>query len=709
MNSNRLRSDEVVPRPFKDFENREPPRPILKPAPASHEPRYEEFLGMTAVMASASMRRLISITGRVGRTASPVLISGESGTGKELIARAVHHFSPRPAGPFVNVNCAALPEYLMESELFGYEKGAFSGAEGLKPGLFETAAGGTLFLDEITELDSRMQAKLLRVLDGHSYFRLGGSRKVTDDVRMVAATSLNMEAAVQEGKFRIDLFHRLDAFHLRVPPLRERTEDIAPLAAWFLRDTGLSLRRPRSAFARKIRLARQCPRTQECPEQGGPVRLRPRDRAGRSADGDLSRPDRIPAGRIFARRAGTTDHLPGAGADRRPSAKSRGIAGHFAPHADPEAQSLSLAGPCEAAPPVRGRRPRQFAGFRNRKFAGFRNCMTAESIQTSGSPTPGLTRGDATPGETMHLLAPPAYLPRPPRTFDQLDIPENMLLDLTLRHVSLRGVATMCLLADLLKLSLDLTEAIFRRLNDQHCLDVQRSSGDDYVFSLSPSGRRLAAERANTSRYAGPAPVSLESWKTAVRAQVASVRATRDRLRAAFSDIVVSDPLLDALGPALISQRSIFLYGPSGTGKTTIAERLARAFEDAVVVPYAIEADGQIITMADPAVHEIVTFGDLDVDARWMVCRRPFVAVGGELMPAMLDLDRDDSTGTISAPLQMKANNGILLIDDLGRQRIPPRDLLNRWIVPPTGASISSRSAAPEVRNSVRASGRLLD
>ncbi len=241
MNSNRLRSDEVVPRPFKDFENREPPRPILKPAPASHEPRYEEFLGMTAVMASASMRRLISITGRVGRTASPVLISGESGTGKELIARAVHHFSPRPAGPFVDVNCAALPEYLMESELFGYEKGAFSGAEGLKPGLFETAAGGTLFLDEITELDSRMQAKLLRVLDGHSYFRLGGSRKVTDDVRMVAATSLNMEAAVQEGKFRIDLFHRLDAFHLRVPPLRERTEDIAPLAAWFLRDTGLSL------------------------------------------------------------------------------------------------------------------------------------------------------------------------------------------------------------------------------------------------------------------------------------------------------------------------------------------------------------------------------------------------------------------------------------------------------------------------------------
>ncbi len=298
--------------------------------------------------------------------------------------------------------------------------------------------------------------------------------------------------------------------------------------------------------------------------------------------------------------------------------------------------------------------------------------MTAETI-----PTPAVATGEA-----PHQLAPPASLPAPPRTFDELDIPESMLLDLTLRHVSLRGVATIHLLADLLKLPLELTEAVFRRLNDRHYLDVQRTSGDDYVFSLSPAGRKMAAERATTSRYSGPAPVSLESWRTAVRAQAAGVRVTRSRLRAAFSDIVLSDQLLDALGTALISQRSIFLYGPSGTGKTTIAERLARAFEDAVVVPYAIEADGQIITMADPAVHEILAFEEVDIDPRWMVCRRPFVAAGGELLPAMLDLERDESTGTISAPLQMKANNGILLIDDLGRQRIPPRDLLNRWIVP---------------------------
>src|SRR3954467_13111784 len=148
---------------------------------------------MRTVIASPSMRRLVSLASRVGRPSSAVLITGESGTGKELIARAVHHYSNRAGKPFIDVNCAALPEHLMESELFGYEKGAFSGAECMKPGLFETAHTGTLFLDEIGELDSRMQAKLLRVLDGQAYFRLGGSRKVTVDVRVVAATNLSLD------------------------------------------------------------------------------------------------------------------------------------------------------------------------------------------------------------------------------------------------------------------------------------------------------------------------------------------------------------------------------------------------------------------------------------------------------------------------------------------------------------------------------------
>ncbi len=205
------------------------------------EPICEEFLGMPAIVASPSMHRLMTLVRRAAPTNLPVLISGESGTGKEIVARAVHHFSSRVGRPFVDINCAALPEHLMESELFGYEKGAFSGAENLKPGLFETAHMGTLFLDEIGELDSRMQAKLLRALDGQAWFRLGGSRKVAADVRIIAATNLNLEDAVRSGKFRRDLFHRLDAFHLRVPPLRERMEDVGPLARWFLRDTGLSV------------------------------------------------------------------------------------------------------------------------------------------------------------------------------------------------------------------------------------------------------------------------------------------------------------------------------------------------------------------------------------------------------------------------------------------------------------------------------------
>ena len=237
-----------------------------------------------------------------------------------------------------------------------------------------------------------------------------------------------------------------------------------------------------------------------------------------------------------------------------------------------------------------------------------------------------------------------------------------------------------------MKLPLELTEGLFRRMNEQKYLDVRRMSGDDYVFSLSPVGTKLAAERAAAFRYTGPAPVSLRAWTAAVRAQVARVDVTREKLRRAFSDIVVDDKLLDALGPALISQNSIFLYGPSGTGKTTIAERLMRVFEDAIVVPWAVEVDGQIITVADPTVHQRVDFPQLrigrDLDPRWIVCKRPFLAVGGELVTSMLDLCRDEISGCLSAPLQMKANNGVLLIDDFGRQMCSPRDLLNRWIVP---------------------------
>ena len=196
------------------------------------------FLGMTAVIASEPMCRLMHLVERVARAATTVLITGESGSGKELVARALHHFSARHHRPWVDVSCAALPEHLLESELFGYEKGAFSGADRPKPGLFELAHQGTLFLDEIGELEPKMQVKLLRVLDGVPYYRLGGVKKISVDVRVVAATNQNLEAAISEGRFRSDLYHRLTEFVLQVPPLRERIADIAPLAHHFLAACG---------------------------------------------------------------------------------------------------------------------------------------------------------------------------------------------------------------------------------------------------------------------------------------------------------------------------------------------------------------------------------------------------------------------------------------------------------------------------------------
>jgi two-component system response regulator AtoC len=196
------------------------------------------------ILASPVMHKFMGLVDRVAEHTETVLITGETGTGKELIARTVHESSHRRSRPWVDINCAALPENLVESELFGYEKGAFSGADSSKPGLFELADKGTLFLDEIGELQLQTQVKLLRVLDGQAFYRLGGHRKIKVDVRIVAATNQDLEAAVRDGRFRQDLFHRLGQFQLRVPALRDRPEDIVALAEHFLR-----LKAPSKSFS----------------------------------------------------------------------------------------------------------------------------------------------------------------------------------------------------------------------------------------------------------------------------------------------------------------------------------------------------------------------------------------------------------------------------------------------------------------------------
>jgi two-component system, NtrC family, response regulator PilR len=189
---------------------------------------------------SAKMRQLLEQVAAIAPFNSTVLITGETGTGKELVARAIHAQSPRTKGAIVALNCAAIPEQLLEDELFGHVKGAFTGAQGAREGRFEQANGGTLFLDEIGDMSLAMQSKLLRVLQEREFERLGSSRTVKVDVRIVAATSANLERRIEENTFRPDLFYRLNVVHLRVPPLRERPEDIRPLAEFLLRRFSVS-------------------------------------------------------------------------------------------------------------------------------------------------------------------------------------------------------------------------------------------------------------------------------------------------------------------------------------------------------------------------------------------------------------------------------------------------------------------------------------
>src|SRR5882757_8959553 len=186
------------------------------------------------IIRSDALKQVMRLVEQVACHPAAVLIVGETGTGKEMIARSIHAHSLRCNKPLVDVNCAAIPEHLVESELFGYEKGAFSGADAQKIGYFEMADGGTLFLDEIGDLDPRVQVKLLRVLDGAPYYRLGGSKKVSVNVRVVAATNHNLEELVRAGRFRNDLYHRLAEFKMEIPPLRERPEDLLAIAEQIL-------------------------------------------------------------------------------------------------------------------------------------------------------------------------------------------------------------------------------------------------------------------------------------------------------------------------------------------------------------------------------------------------------------------------------------------------------------------------------------------
>lgn len=231
--------EEMERTPVEDSHDGSRP-PIARTAMLSEPPRsMAETIG-----ASKPLRELYRTIDRVADTGCTILVTGESGTGKELVARAVHDASDRASQPFVAVNCGAIPEALLESELFGHSKGAFTGAHATRQGRIALAAGGTLFLDEIGEMPMALQVKLLRVLQSRDYSPVGDSRVVKADVRVVAATNVDLEQAVREGTFREDLFYRLNVIHVLVPALRDRREDIAELACHFLELNRAQLGRP---------------------------------------------------------------------------------------------------------------------------------------------------------------------------------------------------------------------------------------------------------------------------------------------------------------------------------------------------------------------------------------------------------------------------------------------------------------------------------
>ena len=270
-------------------------------------------------------------------------------------------------------------------------------------------------------------------------------------------------------------------------------------------------------------------------------------------------------------------------------------------------------------------------------------------------------------------------------SIEGVGVRRNLLEDLALKSLYLIGEMTLQELALQMGLNLPMVEELFQRLRKDHLIQVTGMAGNVHRVTTTSGGKSRALELLAQNQYAGPAPVSLEDYVQRIRGQsVRSMGVGPAEVERAFEELVLDRQTLTQLGTALVSGRAIFLYGPTGTGKTTIAETLTKLFySDLIWVPYAVEVDAQIITVYDSVVHQRVEQPPVpDQDGRWVLCRRPRVMVGGELTIEMLDLQFNSGTKFYSGPVQMKANNGLLIVDDFGRQRVSPEELLNRWVVP---------------------------
>lgn len=275
----------------------------------------------------------------------------------------------------------------------------------------------------------------------------------------------------------------------------------------------------------------------------------------------------------------------------------------------------------------------------------------------------------------------PLFQPPEAKTLEETGLPPRLLFDLVLKHAFQEGVVTLARLAQRLKLSPPIIHSIYHQLQKEHLCETRTMVGYDYEIVLSTKGRSMAEVAFQRSYYAGPAPVTLAEYSRSVKAQAMEVQVTAESLRSVLNDLVLPESSIMELGAALVTGGAIVLYGSTGTGKTSIAERLERLLGSTIFMPYAVEVSGQIVTVVDPLIHRAEPGSEMPY-SRWVLCRRPMIKVGGELRSEMLDARIDEMNGVCTAPVQMKANNGILLIDDFGRQQITPRELLNRWIVP---------------------------
>lgn len=296
---------------------------------------------------------------------------------------------------------------------------------------------------------------------------------------------------------------------------------------------------------------------------------------------------------------------------------------------------------------------------------------------------------------TLRLVEPPpAILPAAPRTPEETGLGFSFLVELAAKILFVRGQQRLAELVAAIRLRPGVLMPILEFLRTQNLCEATRHGDSDGAasYKLTDLGRTRATEFMRRCQYAGVAPVGLTDYVKQVETQsVSGMNVTHDRLQQLFSDVVVNGPLLEKFGVAMNSDRAIFVYGPPGSGKTFIAERLVRLLSGAVAVPHALEVNGEVIQIFDPLVHEPVAAAGADAaeidcgesgDFRWVLCRRPVVMSGAELTLSMVDLEFDRSTRYYHAPQQLKANNGLFILDDLGRQLVSPQELMDRWIVP---------------------------